>query len=161
MAHQNPHPLRDVPEADGNGVRAFVVFWKGQDIFNHHRAAIRPDDPQSVNSVTKSVVAMLVGIALHQPHAFTLHPKRHSSATVLSSPTINLWNSFGRPISVRSPQSRLQPRDPRACEQGVCYGKCCKLVNTPSGTDFWIGYSWPTKLAFIGLLPHGHYSTKE
>ncbi len=58
--------LHEILEADGSGIRAFVVFREGQEIFGHHRADVDPEDLQSVNSVTKSVVGLLVGVALRE-----------------------------------------------------------------------------------------------
>jgi CubicO group peptidase (beta-lactamase class C family) len=58
--------LRDVLGARDSGIRAFVVLQHGRPVFEHYRADVGHQDLQSVNSVTKSVVGMLVGIALHE-----------------------------------------------------------------------------------------------
>jgi len=73
MARQDLRALHDVLEADGNGIRAFVIFREGQEIFAHHRADVHPEDLQSVNSVTKSVVGMLVGMALREGVIRSVH----------------------------------------------------------------------------------------
>lgn len=66
MTRQTLAALRDILAADGSGIRAFVVLQRGDEIFAHHRDDVDPDDLQDVNSVTKSVVGMLVGTALQE-----------------------------------------------------------------------------------------------
>lgn len=66
MTREKPVALREVLAAEGNGIRAFVILQEGREIFAHYRDDVRPDDLQAVNSVTKSVVGMLVGIALRE-----------------------------------------------------------------------------------------------
>jgi CubicO group peptidase (beta-lactamase class C family) len=58
--------LRRALQAEGNGVRGFVVVRDGRMVFEHYRHDVAPDDLQEINSVTKSVVGTLVGIALRE-----------------------------------------------------------------------------------------------
>lgn len=56
--------LREKLAQRGSGIRAFVVVRDGRVAFEHFRQDVATSDLQEINSVTKSVVGMLVGIAL-------------------------------------------------------------------------------------------------
>ncbi|MEZ2352559.1 serine hydrolase domain-containing protein [Caballeronia sp. RCC_10] len=64
--HQERHftALRAALEAEGSGVRTFVVVRDGHIAFEHYRSDASPDTLENINSVTKSVVGLAVGIAL-------------------------------------------------------------------------------------------------
>lgn len=64
--HQNHRliALKEALEADGSGVRTFVVLRDGRIAFEHYRGDASPDTLENINSVTKSVVGLAVGIAL-------------------------------------------------------------------------------------------------
>jgi CubicO group peptidase (beta-lactamase class C family) len=44
-------------------VRSFIVMRDGERVFEHYRRDVTPRAPEEINSVTKSVVALAVGIA--------------------------------------------------------------------------------------------------
>ncbi|WP_244817852.1 serine hydrolase [Caballeronia sp. Lep1P3] len=57
--------LRDALRTEGSGVRSFVVVRDARTVFEHYRSGdAAPDALENINSVTKSVVALAVGIAL-------------------------------------------------------------------------------------------------
>ncbi|MDR5856312.1 serine hydrolase [Caballeronia sp. LZ062] len=56
--------LRDALESESSGVRTFVVVRDGRIAFEHYRSDAAPDTLENVNSVTKSVVGLAVGIAV-------------------------------------------------------------------------------------------------
>ena len=56
--------LRDALQSEGSGVRSFVVVRDGRTVFEHYRSDAAPDALENINSVTKSVVGLAVGIAL-------------------------------------------------------------------------------------------------
>lgn len=64
--HQERHftALREALEVEGSGVRTFVVVRDGHIAFEHYRSDASPDTLENINSVTKSVVGLAVGIAL-------------------------------------------------------------------------------------------------
>lgn len=62
--HASLVTLGDKLAQSADGIRAFVVVRDGRIVFEHCRQDVRPSDLQQINSVTKSVVGMLVGIAL-------------------------------------------------------------------------------------------------
>ncbi|SAK50189.1 beta-lactamase [Caballeronia temeraria] len=49
-----------------SGVRSFVVAHEGRIVFEHYRHDIAPDSLQDINSVTKTVVGLAIGAALHE-----------------------------------------------------------------------------------------------
>ncbi|KXV09536.1 hypothetical protein CR51_10310 [Caballeronia megalochromosomata] len=49
-----------------SGVRSFVVAHDDRFVFEHYRQDVAPDSPQDVNSVTKTVVGLVIGAALHE-----------------------------------------------------------------------------------------------
>jgi hypothetical protein len=51
--------LCDTLRADDSGIRAFIVFDGEDRVFEHYRDDGQPLDLQAINSVTKSVVAIL------------------------------------------------------------------------------------------------------
>ncbi|WP_250474695.1 serine hydrolase [Caballeronia sp. GAFFF1] len=61
---QGPSALRDALQSEDSGVRTFVVVRDGRIEFEHYRSDAAPDTLENVNSVTKSVVGLAVGIAL-------------------------------------------------------------------------------------------------
>lgn len=48
------------------GIRGVVILQGGQTVLEHHRHDIDPHDLQTLNSITKSVLGLLVGIALQR-----------------------------------------------------------------------------------------------
>ncbi|KIG10610.1 beta-lactamase [Caballeronia concitans] len=56
--------LRHALEAEGSAVRTFVVLRDGQLAFEHYRHDSSPETLENINSATKSVVGLAVGIAL-------------------------------------------------------------------------------------------------
>lgn len=62
--HASLVTLGDKLAQSADGIRAFVVVRDGRIVFEYCRHDVRPSDLQQINSVTKSVVGMLVGIAL-------------------------------------------------------------------------------------------------
>ncbi|VXA98732.1 conserved hypothetical protein [Burkholderia sp. 8Y] len=63
LDEQGFHALRDALESEHSGVRTFVVVRGGGIAFEHYRSDSTPDTLENVNSVTKSVVGLAVGIA--------------------------------------------------------------------------------------------------
>jgi len=59
-------PLRRALQRPDSGIRSFLVASGAGLVFEHHRPDVAAATPQPVNSVTKSVLGMLVGIALQQ-----------------------------------------------------------------------------------------------
>ncbi|TCK33661.1 CubicO group peptidase (beta-lactamase class C family) [Paraburkholderia sp. BL8N3] len=58
-------PLQNAPDL-APAVRSVVVMHRGRVVFEHYRQNVAADDLQPLNSVTKSVVAILCGIALRE-----------------------------------------------------------------------------------------------
>jgi CubicO group peptidase (beta-lactamase class C family) len=60
------HALRAALTAENSGVRSVVVLRAGRTVFEYFRHDASPDMLEEINSVTKSVVGLAVGIALKE-----------------------------------------------------------------------------------------------
>jgi CubicO group peptidase (beta-lactamase class C family) len=58
------HALHAALNVENSGVRSFIVVREGRTVFEHFRHDVLPDTLEEINSITKSVVSLAVGIAL-------------------------------------------------------------------------------------------------
>lgn len=94
-----PLTLPDRFTMPGEGLRGAVIHHHGDLLLARYRADIDPSAPQHLNSITKSVLGMLVGIALqrgelcgvHQPVA-TFVPELASDAHASTARGLSLWH---------------------------------------------------------------------
>lgn len=100
-----------------NDIRSFAVARAGHIVFEHHRPDILPGAAQPINSMTKSVVGLLVGTALQQGVIGHLHqpvsaylPEVHEAGVSQAVATITVRDLLTMTSGFAWNERKMDPR---------------------------------------------------